>query len=350
MLIPFSEHLASSEIGAVPRLSAGYVSRPHLLRRLLSPEIRLKLTFAPAGFGKSMLHGECARLAPVGTQVIWLELFGHPLVPEELLARLADELGVAADSGEPLGALCRLLGRTRQPLWLMLDDYPRQACPELDSVLDHLVERSPHYVQWWISGRRRPAWSLPHLVLQNGLQELDATALAFDESALQRLLCKQQVALPVEQRQRLLDECAGWPALICLLLRDATADTLPQLLANGTPLLLNYLQREVQSEQCQANAQLRALRNRHPHWFSLDTPSLPAYVSAPRPSLISLLSKRELAILRLIASGLSNREIAEQLCLSINTIKAHAWNINGKLGTERRTQAVAQAKLQGLLG
>lgn len=349
---PLSEppfDLVTGELDGLPKAIPGYVSRPHLLRRLLCSESSLKLTVAPAGFGKSSLHGECARMAPAGTQVVWLELLGHHLSPGDLLMRITEALGMPSEDGEPLITLCRLLSRSRRPLWLMLDDYPRQICPELDTFLENLIERSPAHVQWWICGRRRPAWSLPRLVLQNGLQELDSSALGFDESTLQRLLIERQISLPEVLRQQLLEECQGWPALICLLLRDAATDNLPQLMTTGTPLLLSYLQREVPAEQLPTNAQLQVLQSRHPHWFSTQPLERPVQTQQTLPPLSSLLSKRELAILRLIASGLSNREIAERLCLSVNTVKAHAWNINGKLGTERRTQAVARAKLQGLL-
>jgi LuxR family maltose regulon positive regulatory protein len=61
------------------------------------------------------------------------------------------------------------------------------------------------------------------------------------------------------------------------------------------------------------------------------------------------LSERELEVLQLIAEGLSNREIGEELSLSVNTVKVHAYNTYGKLGVHSRTQAVAQAKMLGLL-
>ena len=61
------------------------------------------------------------------------------------------------------------------------------------------------------------------------------------------------------------------------------------------------------------------------------------------------LSSRELAVLGLIAQGLSNQEVAERLFISLHTVKTHARRINGKLGVARRTQAVAQAKALGLL-
>ena len=65
--------------------------------------------------------------------------------------------------------------------------------------------------------------------------------------------------------------------------------------------------------------------------------------------LVEPLSKRELEILELIAQGLSNREISEQLYLALSTIKGHNSNIFDKLGVQRRTEAVARASELGLL-
>ncbi len=60
-------------------------------------------------------------------------------------------------------------------------------------------------------------------------------------------------------------------------------------------------------------------------------------------ALIEPLSERELEVLGLIAQGLSNREIAQRLALSVGTVKVHTRNIYGKLGVGSRTQALAQA-------
>jgi LuxR family maltose regulon positive regulatory protein len=65
--------------------------------------------------------------------------------------------------------------------------------------------------------------------------------------------------------------------------------------------------------------------------------------------LIEPLSQRELEVLNLIAEGLTNRETAGRLFLSLNTIKVHTRNIYGKLGVNNRTQAVARARELGLL-
>jgi NarL family two-component system response regulator LiaR len=56
------------------------------------------------------------------------------------------------------------------------------------------------------------------------------------------------------------------------------------------------------------------------------------------------LTPRELEILELIAAGLSNREIAERLHVSENTVKTHSRRVFDKLGARRRTQAVQLGK------
>ncbi|MES2726485.1 MAG: LuxR C-terminal-related transcriptional regulator [Bacteroidota bacterium] len=56
------------------------------------------------------------------------------------------------------------------------------------------------------------------------------------------------------------------------------------------------------------------------------------------------ISKRELDVLQLMATGLSNEEIAAQLFISLNTVKTHSSNIFLKLDVKRRTQAVEKAK------
>ena len=78
---------------------------------------------------------------------------------------------------------------------------------------------------------------------------------------------------------------------------------------------------------------------------------------SPRPSgerseptsVTEPLSERELDILRLIATGRSNQEIAEVLVVAVSTVKTHINNLYGKLGTNRRTEAIAIARDLGLL-
>jgi DNA-binding CsgD family transcriptional regulator len=61
------------------------------------------------------------------------------------------------------------------------------------------------------------------------------------------------------------------------------------------------------------------------------------------------ITPRELEILELIASGMSNREIAERLFVSENTVKTHSSRLFDKLGAKRRTQAVQLGKELGLI-
>ena len=61
------------------------------------------------------------------------------------------------------------------------------------------------------------------------------------------------------------------------------------------------------------------------------------------------ITRRELEILEAMAAGFSNREIAERLFVSENTVKTHAGRLFDKLSARRRTQAVQRAKEAGLI-
>ena len=67
------------------------------------------------------------------------------------------------------------------------------------------------------------------------------------------------------------------------------------------------------------------------------------------PGIDESLSDRETEVLKLIAAGLTNQEIAEKLFISLNTVRTHTKNINNKLDVHSRTQATARAKKLGLI-
>lgn len=77
----------------------------------------------------------------------------------------------------------------------------------------------------------------------------------------------------------------------------------------------------------------------------LQTP--PATPQEPAPE--SVLSARESQILKLVADGLTNREIAESLFLSRYTVECHIKNIYRKLAVPSRTKAVSEARARGLI-
>lgn len=93
------------------------------------------------------------------------------------------------------------------------------------------------------------------------------------------------------------------------------------------------------SKQAAVQAGLAPLRlaTQRPH--AVEEPEVP----------VEPLSKREIEVLALLAEGLSNREIAQRLYLSPNTVRVHTSHIYGKLGVNNRMQAVAQARSLGLL-
>jgi LuxR family maltose regulon positive regulatory protein len=66
-------------------------------------------------------------------------------------------------------------------------------------------------------------------------------------------------------------------------------------------------------------------------------------------ALIEPLSQRELEVLGLVTQGMSNREIAEELFITVGTVKTHVHHILGKLGTRTRTEAAARARELGLV-
>ena len=75
--------------------------------------------------------------------------------------------------------------------------------------------------------------------------------------------------------------------------------------------------------------------------LTLSTPAVPIL---PEP-----LTPREQEVLELLAAGLTNREIAEQLVISPQTVKKHTGGIYGKLGVRSRTEAAARARELDLL-
>ena len=82
-----------------------------------------------------------------------------------------------------------------------------------------------------------------------------------------------------------------------------------------------------------------------------ETPRAVSPKEDPDPGTVEKLgiSPRELEVLRLIAAGLSNQQIAAELVVALDTVKKHTTHIYGKLGVRGRTQAVARARELDLL-
>jgi LuxR family maltose regulon positive regulatory protein len=67
------------------------------------------------------------------------------------------------------------------------------------------------------------------------------------------------------------------------------------------------------------------------------------------PGLVESLTARELEILWLLAAGRPNQAIAEELFVTLDTVKKHVTHVLGKIGAANRTEAVARARELGLL-
>jgi DNA-binding NarL/FixJ family response regulator len=113
------------------------------------------------------------------------------------------------------------------------------------------------------------------------------------------------------------------------LLKDVTAEALfdaVRVVAAGDALLAPAVTRRLVSE------------------FARLRPALPQ-----RPDALAELTPRETEVLRLVAEGLSNGEIAERLVVSDETVKTHVSRVLTKLGLRDRTQAVVAAYESGLV-
>ena len=114
------------------------------------------------------------------------------------------------------------------------------------------------------------------------------------------------------------------------LLKDVTAERLfdaVRVVAGGDALLAPAITRRLISEFAQLRPQ-------------------PAVASA---GALAALTPRETQVLRLVAAGLSNQEIAAQLIVTEETVKTHVSRVLGKLGLRDRTQAVVTAYESGLV-
>lgn len=153
------------------------------------------------------------------------------------------------------------------------------------------------------------------LVTVHALQALAEQALGQKDRSLTFLRKALLLAAPERYYRSLLDE---GPPLATLLFKEQA-----HLGQSVDPAFVRNLLKALQAElEC--------------------TPAQPS-------PLVEPLTGRELEVLQLIVAGHSNREIAAELYLAMGTVKKHITNIYGKLGAQRRAQAIARARELDLL-
>ena len=181
----------------------------------------------------------------------------------------------------------------------------------------------------------------------NGDEALSRAAQAHPDVVLMDL--RMPVLDGIAATRRLRAEQPG-VRVIALTTFDDDSEVFAALRAGA----VGYLLKDVSSDRL-VEAILAAARDE-----SVLQPSVAAKVVArlarlpdeaparPQPLVVPL-SERELEVMRLLAEGRTNREIAAQLYLAEGTVKNHVTNVLAKLGARDRTQAALRARTLGLL-
>lgn len=91
---------------------------------------------------------------------------------------------------------------------------------------------------------------------------------------------------------------------------------------------------------------IREVRSGHPYFPS---PHREAGESSMPPSSYEALSLREKEILRMLAGGMTNKQISEHLCISVNTVETHRKNIMKKLNLHNLSEIIKYALVHGLI-
>lgn len=130
------------------------------------------------------------------------------------------------------------------------------------------------------------------------------------------------------------------PAVLILTTYDNDSDIVRAVMAGAAGYLLKDAEPEAITQGIRDAAAGRLVL----------TPELERRVADRMSQGVPQLSDRELEVLRLVAEGRANKEIARALFISEGTVKTHLVHIFGKLRADSRTSAVAAARAHGLLG
>jgi LuxR family maltose regulon positive regulatory protein len=120
---------------------------------------------------------------------------------------------------------------------------------------------------------------------------------------------------------------------------EPMCDLLERLRLSNTDLILAAYKQQLLAAFAPPSAQQHRIETILP----IETPARTSV------NLVEPLSEREREILRLVADGLSNSQLADKLIVTVGTVKKHLNNIYGKLGVASRTQAIVRGRELGLL-
>lgn len=347
-----------------PRLPAELVTRARLIQRVQAGLARpLTLICAPGGYGKTVLL--TSALAESAWPVAWLSLDADdshlPTFLRSLVAAIQQACGMACHTTLGLlqrpalpppaavaAALQQDLADLSQDLVLVLDDFHLVDAPDVHAVLGVLLRRPLAPLHLVVAARQVPPWPLARLRAAEGISELGPDDLRFtddDVRALLALVVRAPVggdtATVVHAILRELAVLASDPGVrlrmpsgvVCTDVGRGPAP--PRLLSPLAPA--DDAEEDVDSPLAGCTA-------------SRDRPACAVpHREAMWPDLTESLTPRECDVLALLAGRLSNKEIADTLCVSWQTVAKHTTNIYQKLRVVGRRDAVTRAQALGIL-
>ena len=184
----------------------------------------------------------------------------------------------------------------------------------------------------------------PHFVLVG--DSFDAAAELDSEPAHDVLVIEAESLDDHTAREAM--DWASTGGSVVLLVRNHTPDAAAELLRAGVKAVLPSNLEEPQI--------IAAIEAAVAGLTVLDGPEVETLLGAPYPASIRAagtpiesLTPREIEVLKLVAAGLGNKEIASRLEISEHTVKFHVASIMGKLGASSRTEAVTLGIRHGLI-
>ncbi len=238
----------------------------------------------------------------------------------------AEGRGLATEIASATAALSEFLARRAEPRH---DAETIELAARAVDLSDHLAGSIPWACQALVVQSR--------IALRHGdLPSAVAAATAADSRLRQReiSLRRLKIAVPFAQFQTL--DAAGHATEATEALKRAAAEMHWVVAAISDPQLRrSYL------EDVPLHREIYDAAQTHGLWPQASS-------SPPEPDLPTPLTRREVEILRLVASGKTNRDIADTLFISEKTVARHLTNIFNKLGCGSRTQAAAYAYRQGI--
>lgn len=231
-----------------PRQPMNSIARPDLLDALdAARDHGMGLILAPAGFGKTTLLTQWRqRLVAQDVRVAWLTLDEADADARPFLSyvvRAISSAGVQVGRLEMLAeqglmdtapklallALLECVAEAGGPLVLVLEDYQRAQCDDIDKLVAYMVAASPPEFCLIINSRVRPNINLPHLLASGAAAELDAGRLRFTFAEAALVL---EGAVSDAVLQELYEKTEGWPAALQLAaLVSQSADGADQMVA-----------------------------------------------------------------------------------------------------------------------